>query len=323
MNGSNSFNGNGSNHRWFDGTHYVVSEDVDVLVARWCLEKNLIAPSNELYVGLRAKMKEFLNEIFARVTFVSSQEIREGLLASVASHREAGLTIISLERAYLEDNEVDGRIEITRTVDGDCNDILVPAKRNNCTVSKLQQFKQLRDKNIALIDDVVFSGKTLVGTISELHHYNTNVHAVTAAIGAKNGIDHLSNARFRVIGQPEQIAVHCLEEFDSISDQVCERDFYPGVPYSGREHFTYDNVSFPYVLPFGKPQKWASIPEKEVHQFSSLCLDNTITLFEEIERINNITISCSAVPRPVFGSPKDGTRFVTFLKERRDQLSRS
>jgi len=320
MNSSNSFSGNGSNHQHFSGTHYVVSEDVDVLVARWCLGKNLLAPRNDLYVGLRAKMKEFLQGIFAKVTFVDSQEIRNGLLSSIASHKEAGLTVVSLERAYLEDSEVDGRIELTRTVDGDCNDILVPSKRNSCIVPKLQQFSGLSGKNIALIDDVIFSGKTLKSIISELHHYNTNVHAVTAAIGVKSGVDHLNNARFCVTGQPKQMTVHCVEEFDGISDQVCERDFYPGVPYSGREHFTYDNASFPYVLPFGKPQKWASIPEKEVKQFSSLCIDNTIALFEEIENVNNLTISCSSVPRRIFGSPKDGTRFVSFLKEKRDQL---
>ncbi len=321
MNVSNSFTGNAGNHRHFSGTHYVVSEDVDILMARWCKENNLLSPNNDLYRGLRKKMKEFLEEIFARVTFVCSQEIREGLLASVNTHREAGLIVISLERAYLYDDEIDGRIEITRTVDGDGNDILVPAKRNSCIVSKLQQFSRLRDKNIALIDDVVFSGKTLVSTISQLHHYNTNVYAVTSAIGVKSGVDYLNNSRFCVTGQPEQMNVYCLEEFDCVSDQVCERDFYPGVPYSGREHFTFDKASFPYVLPFGKPQKWASIPEKEVKEFSRLCIDNTIALFEEIERKNKMTISCWSVPRPVFGSPKDGTRFISFLKEKRKQLS--
>ena len=114
--------------------------------------------------------------------------------------------------------------------------------------------------------------------------------------------------------------VHCIEEFDGVSDQVCERDFYPGVPYSGREHFTYDNASFPYVLPFGKPQKWASIPEKEANQFSCICLDNTVALFEEIEKMNDMTICCQSVPRPVFDSPKDGTSFVSFLKQKRGQL---
>lgn len=316
MNSSNSFTGNGSHHRIFVGTHYVVSEDVDILLSRWCSEKNLSPPSADSYLAPRAKMKNFLQDIFTRVTFVSSQEIQEGLLASVAKHKEAGLTVISLERAYLDDHHIDGRIEITRSVDDDGRELPVHSVRKGSDPKEIQ-FNRLRGKNIALVDDVVFSGKTLIETISKLHHYHANVHAVTSAIGVKKGIDNLNNARFCVTGMPDHLTVHCLEEFDGVSDQVCERDFYPGIPFSGREHYLHDKASFPYVLPFGKTQDWASIPEKEVKQFSALCIDNTIALFEEIEETNNIAISCCSVPRPVFGSPKDGTRFVAFLREKR------
>lgn len=315
MNSSNSFSGNGSHHRHFSGTHYVVSEDIDILVSRWCSKENLSPPDKDFYIGLRARMKDFLQNIFARVTFISSQEIREGLLASVAAHKEAGLTVISLERAYLEDNEINGRIEITRSVNSDMKEILVHTVRKGSPEKRLQ-FEALRGKkNIALVDDVVFSGKTLIETISELHHHHANVHAVTAAIGLKDGINNLHEAQFGVMGMPPHLTVHCLEEFDGVSDQVCERDFYPGVPYSGREYSGVNSTSFPYVFPFGKPQDWASIPEKEIKQFSLLCISNTVALFEEIERLNNITMSCSSVPRPVFGTPKDDTSFVSFLRD--------
>lgn len=311
----NSSNGG---HRHFHGTHYVVSEDIDILVSRWCSKVNLSSPDKDFYVGLRSKMKGFLQDIFARVTFVSSQEIREGLLASIAVHKQDGLTVVSLERAYIEDGEIDGRIELTRTVDGDGRDIVIRSVRNN-TIRKCLQFEQFRDKKIALIDDVVFTGGTTIETIKELHKVHANVHAITAAIGKKEGVDYIKRSTFGVIGQPSPLVVDCLKEFDDIMDQVCERDFYPGVPYSGREHFGVDLAAFPYLLPFGKPDEWASIPGKETKQFSCLCIDNAVALFEEIERVNGITVTCSMIPRPVFGSPKDGTRFVTFLKEKREQ----
>lgn len=252
---------------------------------------------------------------FNRVTFVSSQEIRDGLIASVAAHKNAGLTVVSLERAYLEDNEIGGRIEITRSVNSDKDEILVHSARHG-SPCKHQQFEMFRGKNIALVDDVVFSGKTIIETVSELNRYNANVHAVTTAIGVKKGIDNLKKAQFGVIGMPEHLTVHCLEEFDGVSDQVCERDFYPGVPYSGREHCSLRNASFPYIFPFGKTQEWASIPEKEIKEFSQMCMDNTIALFEEIEKLNDIVISCSSVPRPVFGSPRDNTPFTSFLRDK-------
>lgn len=305
-------------HHHFSGTHYVVSEDIDILISRWCLSVNLLSPEKGFYSGLRSRMKDFLQDVFARVTFINSQEIRDGLLEAIASHKKAGFTVVSLERAYLEDSETDRRIELTRTVDSQGEDIVIPGVRNG-TPMKRMQFMHLRDKSIVLVDDVVFSGKTVISTINDLHYHNANVHAVIAAVGVKKGVDNLKKATFGIIGMPDHLVIDCLEEFDNISDQVCERDFYPGVPYSGREHFGYDKASFPYLLPFGKPNKWASIPEKEVMPFSVLCLDNTIALFGEIERINGITIPCSMVPRPVFGFPRDQTRFVSFLEKAREK----
>jgi hypothetical protein len=294
-----------------------VSEDVDILITRWCKTAGLIPPEKEFYLEPRAKMKTFLRNLFARVTFISSKQIRTGLLRSIAQHKKAGLTIVSLERAYLEDSEVNERIELTRTVDGSLEDVVIPSVRNG-TPLKQFQFERLRGKEIALVDDVVFSGKTLIGTISGLHHCHANVHAVTAAVGVKEGVDNLKKATFGVIGMPDRLMVDCLDEFDDVSDQVCERDFYPGVPYSGRAHFTSD-ASFPYVLPLGRPDKWASIPEKELERFSVLCIDNTIALFAEIEKRNKRMITCAMVPRPVFGFPKNNTRFVSVLKETREK----
>lgn len=305
----------------FDGTHYVVSQDIDLLVERWCNNSHLAPPSDSFYLELRSSLKDFLKNIFANVTIVASEEIRSGLLESAIKYEQAGLTVVSLERAYLEDGEVGGRIELTRTVDEDGDDIIIPSPRFG-TPDKRSQFERLRGKNIALFDDVIFSGRTLIETISALHQYHVNVHAVTVAVGVKDGVDKLRNAGFCVSGMPKQLNIECLDEFDDVSDQVCERDFYPGIPYSGRQYFC-DDTAFPYLLPFGRPDKWASIPEKELKKFSALCIDNTISLFEEIERINGTIIPCSAVPRPVYGFPKNGTRFVDLLAEARVKMLRA
>ena len=168
MNSSNSLTGNGSNHRHFSGTHYVVSEDVDILISRWCEGANMLSPSIDFYVDLRTKMQGFLQDIFARVTFINSSEIKikEDLLESIAIHRKSGLEIVSLERAYLEDCDVDGRIEFTRTVDGDGDEIQIPSVRRG-SPEKRFQFERLRGKQIALVDDVIFSGKTIAKRRSE------------------------------------------------------------------------------------------------------------------------------------------------------------
>ena len=306
-------------NRHHPGTHYVVSEDIDIIVARWCKGLNLDSPDCDFYAELRSRMKSFLDSIFSKVTFVSSNEIRQGLLESIDKCKQTGLTTVCLERVYLDDSEIDARIELTRTVTEWGDDVAIHAVRYG-TRQKRYQFESLRGKKIALIDDVVFSGKTLISTITDLQYYHALTHAVIVAVGVADGIDRLKKTHFGVIGMPDRMSIDCMEEFDHVSDQVCERDFYPGLPYSGRQHASHNFASFPYILPFGKPGKWASIPEKEVRDFSILCLDNTITLFREIERINDVVITSAMISRPVFGIPQSDLSFADVLTEARHSL---
>ncbi len=305
----------GETNHHHGGTHYVVSEDIDVIVKRWCGELGLTPPPIDTYVGLRSKMKSFLEEIFSKVTFIDSGEIRAGLLSSIEKHRLAGLTVVNLERVYLDDSEVDTRIELTRTVNEQGDDIVMPSVRHG-TRNKGRQFESLSNKKIALIDDVVFSGKTLVTTIADLQQYNALTHSVTVAIGIADGVRRLKRATFGVTGMPDHMTIECIEEFDHVSDQVCERDFYPGLPYSGRQLASHEHFSLPYVLPFGMPGKWASIPEKEIKAFSILCLKNTIALFREIEKINRKTVPSAMVPRPVLGIVPSSRSFADILEEK-------
>lgn len=302
-----------------EGTHYVVSEDIDLIVSRWCNGLGLTSPDLQFYAELRSRMKSFLCDIFTKVTFVDSQYIRNGLLESVSKYKQDGLTVVNLERVYLEDSEVDFRIELTRTVTEWGDDVVIPSVRHG-TRQKRYQFEALRNKKLVLVDDVVFSGKTLISTITELQYYQALTQAVTVAVGVRNGVDRLKKANFGVLGMPDHMSIDCMEEFDHVSDQVCERDFYPGLPYSGRQHASHNFASFPYILPFGKPGKWASIPEKEVRDFSILCLDNTITLFREIERINDVVITSAMISRPVFGIPQSDLSFADVLAEARHSL---
>lgn len=60
----------------------------------------------------------------------------------------------------------------------------------------------------------------------------------------------------------------CLKTYSEIIDEVCERDFYLGLPYSGRSLIGNNNIGFPYFLPFGKLRDWASIPSEFQNDFS-------------------------------------------------------
>jgi len=102
--------------------------------------------------------------------------------------------------------------------------------------------------------------------------------------------------------------------YDEVIDEICERDFYPGVPLSGRTVKGQLNVGAPYLLPFGKPTHWASIPKEWEKEFSRFCLQQTIKLWEEIEEISGKVVRNCDLDRLPVGFNWDKTRFVENLR---------
>ena len=107
--------------------------------------------------------------------------------------------------------------------------------------------------------------------------------------------------------------MNCAHTYNQVVDEVCERDFYLGIPYSGRSLMGGENFGLSYILPFGNPEAWASIPNEYQKFFSIFCINQTIKLFEEIENSSNKIVDCSDIDRKVPNQPKIG-RYVDFLK---------
>jgi hypothetical protein len=83
-----------------------------------------------------------------------------------------------------------------------------------------------------------------------------------------------------------------------------DHDFIPFAPNCGRvyggkfgreilPYYTHDGMSYsiPYILPFGDPANWASIPQKNVVEFSEFCLRAARHMFREIENLNKRDIT--------------------------------
>jgi hypothetical protein len=100
--------------------------------------------------------------------------------------------------------------------------------------------------------------------------------------------------------------VHCVRFYEDVIDEVCERDFYPGVPMSGRLLAGVGNWGAPYIKPFGNPEKWASIPSEHVADFSWLCLENAVALFETIEQLSGRSVHIEDLDRRIVGLPESG-----------------
>lgn len=84
---------------------------------------------------------------------------------------------------------------------------------------------------------------------------------------------------------------------EDVIDQICERDFYFGIAGSGISVLTNTEVvKAPYFLPFGNPVDRASIPEYYEEYFSNSCINRSIALWNEIERLSKRKILIQDLP---------------------------
>lgn len=278
---------------------YIVSADIYLLLKKWADRKNLILPSQEFFSDLRNEFSVYILKIFPNFEFISEEEICR-YMSKVAN--ESKLPIISLDPVYFQG---DYSLELTRNVTEEGIDRGLKHRFGSRPLLKqLSLLKDTRIKEVCLVDDVIFSGVLTERVIQSLSHLGISVPVVCAGIGIQEGIDRITTS---------SRSIYCLKTYGDVMDEVCERDFYLGVPYSGRSLCNSQNIGLPYILPYGKPDKWASIPVLSQKLFSEFCINQTITLFEEIEKSSGRSIDCFDIERKVVNQPEKGS-YVDFLK---------
>lgn len=278
---------------------YVVSGDIFLLMKEWAAQNKFMLPEKKFFCQLREKFSEFMRQIFPGYEFVSDDEIYHGLnyLAS-----KSNLLSISLDRAYFHG---DYRVEIARLVDEWGQDKGLGPRAGTPPISvQIKEIQTSGVTNVVLVDDVIFSGEVIVNIIDSLSKEGINTSLVCAGIGIAEGINRIKT----------ECEVNCVRTYEEVIDEVCERDFYPGVPLSGRLVVGNGNIGAPYILPFGNPVKWASIPAGRQVDFSKFCIKQTIALFEEIENLSTKAVACRDVGRKLVDMPNNNTRFVDFLR---------
>lgn len=278
---------------------YIVSADICLLMKDWAIKNGFVLPKREFFSQLREKFSNHMREIFPEFEFVSEEEISCGLATLVA---KSGLPAISLDRVYFT-SELN--LEIARLVDKDGNDRGLGHRAG--TPSLMQQIRKLQTsgvREVVVVDDVIFTGALLESIIELLSRVDIRVPLVCAGIGIAEGINRINGTRRKI---------SCVRTYGEVIDEVCERDFYPGVPLSGRLLVGGNNIGAPYLLPFGKPESWASIPSERVETFSRFCLHQAISLFDEVERCSGKPILCRDLGRKVVGLPTDETQYTNAL----------
>ena len=280
---------------------YVVSADIYLLLSKWTKENDFVLPSKKFFKELREKFSLKMRTIFPVFEFVSEKEICSELHRLVT---KSNLPSISLDHVYFQENL---QLETTRLVDINLETIKEPGHRTGTPAInlQLQKLKTLGIKDVVLVDDVIYSGNGMLWAIDKLKECNINVKSICVGIGVGMGVKLLTEFNY---------PVHCVRLFEEVIDELCERDFY-FIPGSGHlRRIGQEDFRVPYFKPFGKPNKWASIPDEEELDFSIFCIQQNISLFEEIEKCSGKKILCKDLGFNILGLPKNGTRFVDVIR---------
>lgn len=279
---------------------YVVSADIKVLLCQWASRRGFVLPDDSFFTDLRAEFRCLMRNVFSQFIWVSEEEIIEGLRKRTASVK---YPLLSLERAYLE---TQFKLELCRCVNAQNADVGLYARNGASLLTQLATLHRSGIKRVVLVDDVIFSGSFLIRILELLKKEGVKVSAVYTGIAVGSGMAMI---------QSHGYYVECVRFFPEVIDEICERDFFPGVPLSGRTLHEAQNVGIPYILPFGLMGKWASVPEERGKVVSERCIEFTALLFDQIGRVSGRPVRCSDLDRGVLGIPSSATPFVDALKQ--------
>jgi len=294
----------GSGHGHHHAAHgvakpYVVSLDIHTLLDQWAVSSGFRIPDEALFRELRSEMRQQLLSIFPQVEMLTEDEIRVPLMRLARGTR---LPIVSLDQTYCPSEHM---LQLTRASKLDKTNAGMTHRSGSDTIE--QQVRTMAKSvqgDVVLVDDVIFSGDMIAERIFPLLlQHGINVRVVVAGVGVGAGVALVS----------EVAEVKCVREYPRVIDEICERDFYPGVPLSGRTLLGHENTGMAYVLPYGDPISWASIPEKAVVPFSRFCLVQTYRLFREIEKASKRIVLIDELPRKVNAVGSGRGRFTDEL----------
>lgn len=264
---------------------YVVSGDLMLVLQKWADAKGLALPNSAFFAELRSEFNAYMRILFPAYEFVSEDELKKGIITLV---NKRVMPTITLDSVYFRPDYA-AKLDITRYVDEGLDS--KGLGRRPGSPSLLEQFRKLKEAGVRearLVDDVIFTGDQTERVVKVLLKCGIVVSSVCAGIAIQEGVEKLSG-----VG----VKVDAVRTYDEVIDEVCERDFYPGVPYCGRTKDFELNLGIPYILPFGKPSTWASIPEECQEEFSRFCMLQTAKLFGAIEEVSGTRIAMSEIDR--------------------------
>lgn len=254
----------------------------------------LIVPNKDFIEYLRKDFLKCTKNIFDEVTIVEEED-----LLDIASKLENiyfnKLPIVSLDKIYFDKDKIifldctrlDGtNLVVSRNNSNDLSDVNKQIKYISNVLKSIGQNK------ILLADDVVYSGNVLKRIIEMFKKYDIEVIGILGLIISSESYNYFKELELGIMGG------YIMS--DSVIDQICERDFYFGIPCSGISILKNNEIyKAPYFKPFGNPVERASIPEYFEEDFSKSCIKRSTLLWEEIERLSKRNVYTSELPERI------------------------
>lgn len=291
---------------------YLMTEDLEYLMQRWSEDSGFNIPDHQFFVSLQQELTEYLSSIFTDLVFVSLDDLSGKLRKKIELARDT--LLVSIDQIY---NSTEYHLESNRIADQVTLEIIGEAQRPGYPSLAEQIILLPKDKSVVLVDDGCFSGDTLYRIVRLLRKSGITIQAIIVGV-------LINRQHNRLFQEYPDMCLEAVYEFNEVIDWICERDFYLGVPLSGRtagfKEFgiikpCQPEISIPYCLPFGDPVESASIPTEKAEEFSYFIIQQSVSLWEEVERKSNRSVLTRDIPRLPKGVKRGNQRFVDVLKQ--------
>lgn len=296
---------------------YVISADVEGLMSKWARANNMPTVDHDFYAETQQGITQIIDGVDPTYAteVVSEAELGEGLTELVNTQTAGDL--VNMDDVYVDASSMIP-LHVTRAVGPDFKSLEGTWPRPGMPAFEDQIetiCRRATSGEVTIVDDVVFSGNAIREVADMLATRGIRVSRVLAGIAIGDGREILDK-----LG----IELHSVKEYKSVVDEICERDFVPGAPGSGRSIYTPTGewYSAPYITPFGDPEGWASIPAEGGHAatLSRFCLERAIEMWRTIEHKSGTTIPHAAVPRPLELKPSTNQSIVEYLSQKRAEI---
>lgn len=248
------------------GAPYVVSSDLEMLWAH----AGFTLPRAPL-ARFRSELQRWLAATFGQCEWIPERELAQGVGRLLTS---SDLVVVSMDHSFTPTHPF--LMYVSRLHDISGESLHRSGWWNDDRGTLEDQVAALARQvpcEINLFDDVLWTGTLSSQVVREFRSHGVRVRRVYAAVAVGEAVEKLRALDCDVIA---------VRHYPQVIDQLCERDFMPGAPCSGRTVYGLPDTGMPYVLPWGCPIPWASIPPALAVEFSALCLELSAAIYSQM-----------------------------------------